>query len=68
MSSVIDLATNCVVTPVPLKSMVVFGAVTSRGSSGTHWPEALGAPRVMVTSSPVTGLMIGRPLASTSGT
>ncbi|MNO96425.1 hypothetical protein D3C76_880960 [compost metagenome] len=36
LSRVMDLAMNSVGRPVPLKSMVVFGAVTSRESSGTH--------------------------------
>ncbi|MCY1181280.1 hypothetical protein D9M73_217760 [compost metagenome] len=63
-----DLAIKLMGSPVPEKSMVVSGATTSRGSRGVHWPVAEGAPTVMVTASPLTGLMIARPSASTSGT
>ncbi|MCY1430849.1 hypothetical protein D9M71_468050 [compost metagenome] len=65
---VIDLATKLVSSPVAVKSMLVSGGTTSRGSSGTHWPLAVGASMVMVTGAPVTGSRICWPLESASGT
>lgn len=63
-----DRASNWVAVPVPETSMVVAGAVTSRGSSGVHWPVAVVGPTTIVTALPVVGSSTGCPLAPVSGT
>ncbi|MNO96970.1 hypothetical protein D3C76_886610 [compost metagenome] len=55
-------------TSCPWPSNWIWPLAVSRGSSGCQLPVAVGPSKVMVTSSPVTGLRIGVPVESSSGT
>ncbi|MNJ48075.1 hypothetical protein D3C77_432580 [compost metagenome] len=63
---VMDLATKLTSSPWPLKR--IWPLAVSRGSRGCQPPLTVGPSKVMVTSSPVTGLSTATPLESSSGT